>query len=399
MSEFFEKPILNSPYGYPSRHWELDREGQPTHRIIQQRRPAEFLTPIPQTKKRKAVQQTLTLYDDRGISTDDQQYSLSLFINSVREKVNAWRQLPNPQDWKVTPTTARLLQHWRQYDFQGIRPFFCQIEAVETAIWLAEVAPKLKPRWRSRGGAENQTFLEYLEAVNGEANPELFRIALKLATGAGKTTVMAMLIVWQTLNAVRHAQSNRFTRGFLIITPGITIRDRLRVLQPNDPDSYYASRELVPGDLLPDLGRAKIVITNYHAFRLRDRFEGAALTRKFLKATSTQETEGQMIQRVMAELMGMKNIVVINDEAHHCYREKPDSDLDGLTGDEKDEAKDNNAAARLWISGIEMVKRKLGVQQVYDLSATPFFLRGSGYAEGTLFPWTVSDFSLMDVAL
>lgn len=184
MSEFFEKPILNSPYGYPSRHWELDREGQPTHRIIQQRRPAEFLTPIPQTKKRKAVQQTLTLYDDRGISTDDQQYSLSLFINSVREKVNAWRQLPNPQDWKVTPTTARLLQHWRQYDFQGIRPFFCQIEAVETAIWLAEVAPKLKPRWRSRGGAENQTFLEYLEAVNGEANPELFRIALKLATRA-----------------------------------------------------------------------------------------------------------------------------------------------------------------------------------------------------------------------
>jgi len=397
MSEFFEKPILNSPYGYPSRHWELDREGQPTHRIIQQRRPAEFLTPIPQAKKRKAVQQTLTLYDDRGISTDDQQYSLSLFINSVREKVNAWRQLPNPQDWKVTPTTARLLQHWRQYDFQGIRPFFCQIEAVETAIWLAEVAPKLKPRWRSRGGAENQTFLEYLEAVNGEANPELFRIALKLATGAGKTTVMAMLIVWQTLNAVRHAQSNRFTRGFLIITPGITIRDRLRVLQPNDPDSYYASRELVPGDLLPDLGRAKIVITNYHAFRLRDRFEGAALTRKFLKTKSTQETEGQMIQRVMAELIGMKNILVINDEAHHCYREKPNSeDLDGLTGDERDEAKDNNAAARLWISGIEMVKRKLGVQQVYDLSATPFFLRGSGYAEGTLFPWTVSDFSLMD---
>ena len=304
-----------------------------------------------------------------------------------------WRQLLNPVDWRVTPETARLLQHWRQHSFQSIRPFFCQIEAVETAIWLAEVAPKI--------GKVGKQFLEHIDNANGEANPELLRVALKLATGAGKTTVMAMLIAWQTVNAVRHPQSKRFTRGFLIATPGITIRDRLRVLQPNDPDSYYASRELVPNDMLGDIARAKIVITNYHTFKLRERIDiskvGGALLKGRGEDLQTLETEGQMLQRVMPELMGMKNVVILNDEAHHCYREKPQNDdLEDLKGDEKDEAKKNNEAARLWISGLEIVKRKLGVEMVYDLSATPFFLRGSGYAEGTLFPWTVSDFSLMD---
>ena len=227
------------------------------------------------------------------------------------------------------------------------------------------------------------------------------RLALKLATGAGKTTVMAMLIAWHTINAVRRPNSKTFTRGFLIVAPGLTIRDRLRVLQPNDPDSYYASRELIPSDMLGDLERAKIVITNYHAFKLRERLElsrgGRALLQGRGEALHTLETEGQMLQRVMPELMGLKNILVINDEAHHCYREKPGADDDSdLKGDDRQEAEKNNEAARLWISGLEVVTRKLGVTRVIDLSATPFFLRGSGYAEGTLFPWTMSDFSLMD---
>src|SRR6202163_2211761 len=228
------------------------------------------------------------------------------------------------------------------------------------------------------------------------------RLALKLTTGAGKTTVMAMIIAWQTVNAVRHPTSKHFTRGFLVCAPGLTIKDRLRVLQPNDPDSYYASRELVPGDMLEDLNRAKIVITNYHAFKLRERVELSKGGRQLLQGRTgdeldTLETEGQMIQRVMPDLMGMKNIMVINDEAHHCYREKPkEVDDEDLKGDEKKEAEKNNEAARLWISGLEAVNRKLGFSRVMDLSATPFFLRGSGYAEGTLFPWTMSDFSLMD---
>ena len=370
-------------YEYPALHWELDEEGQPTNKLVESRRPSKFLTPIPKPKKRRKahddLQQALPLFDTEGISDESQAYDLSLFTNSVREKVNAWRNLPDPADWKVTPETARLLQHWRHHQFQSLRPFFCQVEAAETAIWLAEVAPRGK------------SFSAHIASVNEEANPELMRIALKLATGAGKTTVMAMLIAWQTVNAVRHPQSKRFTRGFLIVTPGITIRDRLRVLQPNDPDSYYAERELVPTDMLPDLQKAKIVITNYHAFKLRERMQIASGTRKLVQGRGpeldTLETEGQMLQRVMPELMCLKSILVINDEAHHCYREKPDTDdVSDLKGDDKDEAKQNNEAARLWISGIEVVKRKLGVQRVYDLSATPFFLRGSGYAEGTLFP-------------
>jgi len=167
-----------------------------------------------------------------------------------------------------------------------------------------------------------------------------------------------MLIAWQTVNAVRRPNSKKFTRGFLIVAPGLTIKDRLRVLQPNDPDSYYQSRELVPSDMLPDLGKAKIVITNYHAFKLRERMEvskgGRALLQGRGQPLETLETEGQMIQRVMPDLMGMKNIMVLNDEAHHCYREKPIPDEETpLKGDERVEAAKNSEAARVWISGLE----------------------------------------------
>ena len=211
-----------------------------------------------------------------------------------------------------------------------------------------------------------------------------------------------MLIAWQTINVVRRSGSKNFSRGFLVVSPGLTIKDCLRVLQPNDPDSYYVSRELVPGDMWDDVQRAKIVITNYHVFKLRERIELSAGGRSLLKGRTgdelnTTETEGQMIQRVMPDLMGMKDILVLNDEAHHCYREKPTPDEDeDLKGDERKEAEKNNEAARLWISGLEAVNRKLGLARVIDLSATPFFLSGSGYVEGTLFPWTMSDFSLMD---
>jgi type III restriction enzyme len=393
-NRFFERPILNSPYDYPRQHWELDGEGQPTQRIIETRRRAEFITPIPKPKKQKgkANQKALVFDEGKGLSTERQQYDTTSIINDLRNQVDQWRKLPSP-DWLVTPETARLLQHWRLHKFSDIRPFFCQIEAIETVIWLTEVAKNSKV---------GKGFLDHLANANRDANPDLLRLALKLATGAGKTTVMAMIIAWQTINSVRRPGSPHFTRGFLVVAPGLTIRDRLRVLQPNDPDSYYVSRELIPGDLLDDLKKAKIVITNFHAFKLRERVDLSAGGRALLQGRgeelNTLETEGQMVQRVMPDLMGLKNILVLNDEAHHCYREKPgaEDENEGLKGDEKKEAEKNTEAARVWISGLEAVKRKLGVSRVIDLSATPFFLSGSGYAEGTLFPWTMSDFSLMD---
>lgn len=394
-NQFFEHPILNSPYEIPCEHWELDAEGQPTQRIIPHRRESKYITPVPKAKKKKsaAKQQSLIFDEGEGLSTQSQAYDPTPIINEVRGYVDQWRKLPNSNDWLVTPETARLLKHWRNHKFNNFRPFFCQVEAVEVAIWLSEVAPK-------RSTAKK--FLDHLVNANNDANPELMRLALKLATGAGKTTVMAMLIAWQTLNAVRQQNSKKFIRGFLIVAPGLTIKDRLRVLHPHDPDSYYQSRELVPQDMLRDLDKAKIVVTNYHAFKLRERLEITKGGKLLLQGRTgeelnTRETEGQMIQRVMPELMGLKNILVINDEAHHCYREKPLTEEEReLKGEDKKEVEKNREAARMWITGLETIKRKLGVSQIIDLSATPFFLRGSGYAEGTLFPWTMSDFSLMD---
>ncbi len=396
--DFFDQPILNSPYSYPSQHWELDESGQPTQSVNSSRRPSSLITPVPRVQSRRRRrsggddQMDMVLDAGDDLSDENQEYNVSRYINEIRAYVDQWRQFPNERDWQVTAETAQLLRYWRSHEFETLRPFFCQVEAVETAIWLAEVAPKMGQRTRQ--------ILDRLKIVNEQANPEIFRLAFKLATGAGKTTVMAMLIAWQTVNAVRHPQTKSFSRAFLIVAPGITIKDRLRVLQPNDPESYYKTRELIPADMLGDIEKAKIVITNYHAFKPRETMEISKTGRTLLRGRGeeirTIETDGQMIKRVMGELMSMKNIVVINDEAHHCYREKPETDEDELKGEDRKEAEKNKEAARLWITGIEAVKRKLGVRVVYDLSATPFFLRGSGYAEGTLFPWVVSDFSLMD---
>ena len=382
----------------------MDDDGQPTGEVIDKRRRSDYISPVPKPKKRrsKEVDPDQASMDFQSpaeqISTGDQAYDTTSVINQIRSSVDAWRQLPSPADWGVTPETARLLSWWRGDHFEGIRPFFCQREAVETAIWLAEVAPKM--------GKQTRAVLDHLDNANKGSGTDLYRIALKLATGAGKTTVMAMLIAWQTVNAVRRPNSKLFTRAFLLVAPGITIRDRLRVLQPNDPDSYYATREIVPQDMLADLQKAKIIITNYHAFKLREKLSVSKGTRALLKGRGegieTLETEGEMVQRVCGELMGMSRVVVLNDEAHHCYREKPgESDEEKLKGDDRKEADKNKYAARLWISGIEMLNRVLGgrspgVLRVYDLSATPFFLSGSGYVEGTLFHWTASDFSLMD---
>lgn len=188
MSErFFEDPILNSPYERPCRHWELDGAGIPTQRILASRRGTKLITSIPKPKqrggKREQDEQRSLEFGPQGISGTDQQYAVTQQINSIRSLMGEWRQEPQSQ-WKVTQETARLLKHWRLHPFQGIRPFFCQIEAVETAIWLTAVAPEMGKRGRD--------ILEALESANDEANTGLFRLALKLATAAGKPKVMAM---------------------------------------------------------------------------------------------------------------------------------------------------------------------------------------------------------------
>jgi type III restriction enzyme len=231
MSEsFFERPILNSPYEIPRLHHALDKDGQPLDEPpVEGRRRSELITPVPKPRKRKSKpeQQGFVFGDIEGLSSVEQEYNPTPIINEIRSHVASWRDLPNSGDWSVTPTTARLLTHWRHHNYEGVRPFFCQVEAVETVIWLTEVARQQK---------RYAKFWEHLKGANEQANPELLRISMKMATGSGKTTVMAMLMGWQTVNAVRSPTSTLFSRGFLIIAPGITIRDRLRVLLPDDPE-------------------------------------------------------------------------------------------------------------------------------------------------------------------
>ncbi|MCL4486647.1 MAG: DEAD/DEAH box helicase family protein, partial [Chloroflexi bacterium] len=373
-----ENPIINSPFAEPTRHFRFSDEGI-TNDIVDGRRTSSYFVPIAKPKKKGSAQ----LPFDTEWTQD--RIEENRLVNDIRRRVALWRQGGYVG---VTPTTARLLAYWTDPTREK-RLFFCQIEALETAIYLTEVASKYNDGW-----IENK-----IREANDSSNPGLPRTAFKMATGSGKTVVMAMLIAWHTLNKRASPQDARFSDTFLIVTPGITIRDRLRVLLPNDPENYYRQRDIVPAQLQDELGQAKIVITNYHAFQLREKVEAGKLTKTILAGGRTDpfvETPDQMVRRVCRALGTKKNIVVINDEAHHCYRRKPDGADDALTSDERAEAKSREEEARIWISGVEAVKAKIGVKAIYDLSATPFFLRGSGYPEGTLFPWVVSDFSLID---
>ncbi len=372
-----ENPILNSPYAEPHRHFRFSDDGI-TDEIVGERRVSSYFVPIPATKKRGRQLAFETEWTKDRVEENQ-------FINRVRGRVAQWRQGGYVG---ITRTTRQLLEYWTRPDREP-RLFFCQIEAMETAIYVTEVANKYGDAW-----IENS-----LREFNQDANPLLYRIAFKMATGAGKTVVMAMLIAWHTLNKLANPQDPRFSDAFLIVTPGITIKDRLRVLLPNDPANFYRGMDVVPAEQMDRLGQAKIVITNFHTFKARERGDAAKLTKRILNKDGTSaftETPDQMVRRACRELGNKKNIIVINDESHHCYRRKVGGEDVILTGEDRKEAEKREEEARIWITGLESVKAKIGIKSVYDLSATPFFLRGSGYQEGKLFPWVVSDFSLID---
>lgn len=370
-------PILNSPFSEPERHFRFNDEGI-TDEIATGRRESGYFLPIASPRKKDGQLKFETQW------TADR-FTAAPRINRIRQRVQQWRVGGYVG---CTRTTERLLQYWNNPQREK-KLFFCQREAVETAIYLTEVASQYGDAW-----IENE-----LRKENSDFNGGLPRLAMKMATGSGKTVVMAMLIAWQALNKLEDKHDRRFSDAFLIVTPGITIRDRLRVLLPTDPQNYYRERDIVDGDMLERLGQARIVVTNFHGFILRERGDAARLTKAILtkgEPSPFVESPDQMVRRVCRELGSKKQIIVLNDEAHHCYRSKPLEEAEKLTGDEKAEAKAREEEAKVWISGLEAVHKKVGVRGVYDLSATPFFLKGSGYDEGTLFPWVVSDFSLID---
>jgi type III restriction enzyme len=394
VDRIIENPIINSPYRAPEKYFKFDDEGI-TNEIVSGRRPSQYFVPVPKPRKRgRQIELDFAEFTADKIRLND-------FVNQVRDRVDIWRK----QGYQsVTPTTRRLLEFWS--DPERDNPIlFAQREAAETAIYLAEAAQKQGDVW-----IRNQ-----LNETNQAYNVGLHRVALKMATGSGKTVVMAMLIAWQTLNKVAQPNDARFAKRFLVITPGLTIKDRLRVLLPEDDQNYYKLRGLIPADLHDDLGQAKVVIVNYHQLQRRETKAGktiGSLTKELLVGTSGgespfRESWGQMVSRVTRDLGGSSGIVVFNDEAHHCYFDRYDNPEDegvtdkDLVGDDKAEAQHNTEAARLWFNGLRAISERLGgkgegIKAVYDLSATPSFLSGSGYREGTLFPWVVSDFSLVE---
>ena len=372
-----ENPILNSPFREPTQHWRFGDTGI-TNEIVEGRRSSSYFMPIPASKIRGQQLQIETQWTRDRIEENAR-------INRVRERVNAWRSLCWPG---VTPTTRRLLEYWTDED-RGKPLFFCQIEALETAIYLTECATKQGDAW----------IANELQALADEQNPGLYRTALKMATGSGKTVVMAMLVAWHTLNKQASSRDARFSDAFLVVTPGITIRDRLRVLLPESPDNYYRERDIVSAADLERLGQARIAITNFHSLQLREAQVASKTTKEILtrgKASPFVETPDQMVRRVCRGLGSKRQIVILNDEAHHCYMHRAADEEETLKGDERKEAERRDREARVWATGLQAAARKLGVKVVYDLSATPFYLRGSGWPEGTLFGWVVSDFSLID---
>ena len=379
-------PIVNSPYEPPTCHFEIGHAG-PTGMLLPGRRPSESFIPVPPSRKgRRAAQQELD-FDVTG-----ERREKNTLINDIRREVERWRA----NNWNgVTPYTRKLLAHWAAgLPTRDDPVLFCQREAAETAIFLTEVAGR-------HGTADYRR--DRIDEHNQVHNDGLPRLGLKMATGTGKTVVMAMLIAWQTINKVMTPRDARFTKRFLAVTPGITIRDRLGVLHPEREDNYYRERDLVPPDLWDALLQAQIEIVNYHTFLPRDAKEiqgVASNTRKLLRggraevADAFQETPDMVAARVLREFgSGKGEIIVLNDEAHHCYQDKllehPEDEADK-------EDRDRNRDARVWFRGLLDLRRKAGIKTVYDLSATPYYLKGSGYNEGFIFPWVVSDFSLMD---
>ena len=283
-----KNPVINSPYEEPKHHWELLKNGNMTNNLLDGRRQSMHFVPVP--KPEGDGQQEL-------LSPEDEEKTK---VNAIRKLVKKWRETPLENRAYISSVTKKLLAHWR--DNKENRLFFCQLEAAETFIWLNEVAP------RTKMGAD---LVQYLRDANNQANPDLLRLAAKMATGAGKTTVMAMLIAYHAVNKARRPNSSLYSAHFLIIAPGITIKDRLRVLLPSDPENYYKNRGIVPGDMLPDVQRATVIITNYHAFKHREKYKISRNQRDVIIGNSniklkTQETDGQMLRRVCPEILDGK---------------------------------------------------------------------------------------------
>lgn len=356
-------PIITDPFVAPTQHYDFSGA---TPQLVAGRRLAGYL--------RGNRAQVRSVAQQESVPLD--------LVNTIRQRVTAWRERGYPG---VTRVTAELLRHWAAPDRQR-RLFFCQREAAETVIWLTEASPAEKagidiPR---DGGA----FVRY---------------CLKLATGSGKTTVMGMLIAWSVLNKVQHRQDRRFSDAVLVVAPNLTVKERLQVLLPGDDDNYYERFDLVPAAMLPLLGQGKLFITNWHLFLVQDDTNTRGVVKLGL------ESPQAFCNRVLRDLGPKQNLLIINDEAHHAYRIQYNEEppllqalgegagvrrrrtvaADGVIREEDEEA-------TVWVGGLDRIHSVRRINLCLDLSATPYYISGSGREEGSPFEWIVSDFGLVD---
>lgn len=403
-------PILNNPYLAPRYHYAVDpKDGSLNYNDIRKGRSiyTKGLSVIPQ----KQVQASLLELNDTATETD-----LNHIINLLRKEVCEWREAGYKD---VTRVSQTLLNYWFNNAEREVTQqlFFAQQEAVETAIWLNEVADK------SNIGNNILTQLRDAWAIVPDSEKVLPRIGFKMATGTGKTVVMACLILYHYFNRQEYRSDTRFADNFLIVAPGVTIKDRLNVLyvdtittNKDEIKDYYRVRGLVPpqfSDLLDGLN-AKLIITNFHAFELKtlqgnkkspfdNKVIGTTESGKEIKKEAL-ENPSLMIKRLAGNFKPGSRLLVINDEAHHCYYPKPKEDKKSskyktefeTTQEEKEEVKEENERAALWYNGLLQLNARFLLKAVYDLSATPYFLNGSGYQAYSLFPWIVSDFGLIE---
>lgn len=349
MSLLVDNPILNSPFEEPKSYWAYE-EGQPV--LKEGRRPAGYYL------KARTRGPQMAMLEEEFVPLD--------LVNTIRERVKDWRERGYPG---ITPITRQLLNHWNNSERER-RLFFCQREAAETLIWLTEASP-----------AEKQGIT--IPRDNG-----LTRYACKMATGSGKTVVMGMVIAWQVLNKLANPQDRRFSDAVLLVCPNLTIRERLQVLFPWKPNNYYDRFDLVPRGMLDRLRQGKFEVTNWHLFQPQDDSRSRSVVQR------GAESDASFCRRVLKELGTKQNILVINDEAHHAYRPAllPEEVKAELAADEIAEREE----ATVWVSGLDRIASTRGINLCADFSATPFYIKGSGYEEGAPFPWIVSDFGLVD---
>jgi type III restriction enzyme len=341
--------IINSPYEEPKHYWSYDRESR-TFDQKDGRRPAGYVI----------ASQSSKAFDDPGVFVEIP------LVNQIRPRVKAWREAGYPG---VTGITKRLLEHWNNPDEREHQFFFCQLEAMETLIWLAEApaSEKVGIDIPSDGGA-------------------FTRLCSKMATGSGKTIVMAMLISWQVINKVTYPQDPRFAKHIFVVAPGLTVKSRLQVLEPAGKSNFYDEFNVVPAALLDKLRQGKVVVRNWHTLNWDS--EERIAKRKSVDKRGAKSDEAY-VREVLGELASTRNILVINDEAHHAWRIPAESKIKGIKKEEIEEA-------TKWVGGLDRIHRARGILNCYDFSATPFAPSGKQSSDEALFDWIVTDFGLND---